>query len=85
MFQVIRRDYSLKLSDNKYLIGAIMFAASTHLAILYTPLSNVFQTVPLGLHHWAQVAAVLGVFLVLEYGYRRMLSRRYGDRVEAKV
>lgn len=85
MFQVIRRDYSLKLSDNKYLIGAIMFAASTHLAILYTPLSNVFQTAPLGLHHWAQVAAVLGVFLVIEYGYRRFLSRRYGDRVEAEV
>lgn len=85
MFQVIRRDYSLRLTDNKYLIGAILFASATHLAILYTPLSKVFQTVPLGLHHWAQVAAVLGVFLVLEYGYRRFLSRRYGDRVEAEV
>lgn len=82
MFQVIRRDYSLHLTDNKYLIGAIMFAAATHIAILYTPLSNVFRTVPLGPQHWIQVAAVLGVFTVLEYGYRRFLSGRYGNRVE---
>ncbi|WEL23084.1 cation-translocating P-type ATPase [Candidatus Nanohalovita haloferacivicina] len=81
MFQVIRRDYGLKLTDNKYLIAAILFASLTHLAILYTPLSDVFRVVPLGPQHWIQVAAVLGVFTVLEYSYRRVLSRKFGNRV----
>ena len=81
MFQVIRRDYGLKLRDNLYLLGAILFASLTHLAILYTPLRKLFQTVPLQPIHWVQVAAVLAVFTVLEYGFRRLLSRKYGDRV----
>lgn len=82
MFQVIRRDYGLRVWDNKYLLGAIIFASLTHLAILYTPLSEVFRVVPLQPIHWLQVAAVLGLFTVLEYGFRRMLSRKYGNRVE---
>ena len=84
MFQVIRRDYGLKLSDNKYLVGAILASSLTHLAILYTPLSSVFQTVSLGLHHWGQVGIALAAFLVLEYGFRRLLSKRYGNRVPNK-
>ncbi|MBC5792713.1 MAG: cation-transporting P-type ATPase [Nanohaloarchaea archaeon] len=82
MFQVIRRDYGLRLKQNVYLIAAILFASMTHLAILYTPLSDLFKTVPLQPHHWAQVAIALGVFTVLEYGFRRLLSRKFGNRVE---
>jgi Ca2+-transporting ATPase len=81
MFQVIRRDYGLRLKQNLYLAAAMLFASLTHLAILYTPLSKLFQTVPLQPHHWLQVGIVLGVFTVLEFGFRRMLSRKYGDRV----
>ena len=81
MFQVIRRDYGLKLSDNKWLIGAILASSISHLALLYTPLSELFMTVPLTLGHWGQVALGLGVFLMLEVIYRRRLSRRYGDRM----
>jgi Ca2+-transporting ATPase len=81
MFQVIRRDYGLRLKQNLYLVTAMLFASLTHLAILYTPLSNLFKTVPLQPHHWAMVGTALGTFTVLEYGFRRMLSRRYGDRV----
>ncbi len=81
MFQVIRRDYGLRLKQNLYLVVAMLTASLTHLAILYTPLSKLFQTVPLRPHHWLQVGIVLGVFTVLEYGFRRMLSRKYGERV----
>jgi Ca2+-transporting ATPase len=81
MFQVIRRDFGLRLKQNLYLLAAMLLASLTHLAILYTPLSKLFQTVPLQPQHWAQVALVLGVFTALEYGFRRFLSRKYGDRV----
>ncbi len=80
MFQVIRRDYGLRLFDNKYLLAMIAFASLTHLAVLYTPLSEMFGVVPLSLSHWGYVAASLGVWIILEYGYRRFLSQRYGDR-----
>jgi Ca2+-transporting ATPase len=82
MFPIIRRDYGLKLSDNKYLIAMIGLSSLSHLALLYTPLSQFFGVVPLGLESWGYILAALGVFAVLEVGYRRMLSRKYGDRMK---
>jgi Ca2+-transporting ATPase len=81
MFQVIRRDYGLRLLDNKYLIAAILISSLSHLAIVYTPISQVFGVTPLGLKHWGYIAGVLGVFLVVEYGFRRALSMKYGNRI----
>jgi len=81
MFQVIRRDYGLKLSDNKYLIAAILVSTLLHLSIIYTPISDYFGVTPLGLQHWGYIAASLLLFWVLEVGYRRFLSNRYGNRI----
>jgi magnesium-transporting ATPase (P-type) len=82
MFQVIRRDYGLRLKHNLYLVAAMLASSLTHLAILYTPLSKLFQTVPLKPHHWLQVAVVLTVFTAIEYGFRKLLSKKYGNRIE---
>jgi Ca2+-transporting ATPase len=81
MFQVIRRDYGLKLFDNKYLIAGILFASISHLVVLYTPVSELFGVTPLGLQHWGYIAAALTVFAAVEVGFRRTLSRKFGDRV----
>jgi len=81
MFQVIRRDYGLKLKDNKWLVSMICLSSLSHLAILYTPLSDWFGVVPLGIKEWFYIACSLGLFLVLEVSFRRILSRRYGDRM----
>jgi len=80
MFQVIRRDYGLKLKDNKYLIAMLGVSTLAHLLVVYTPLAGLFGVVPLGLEHWGVIAAGLAVFTVIEVGFRRFLSRRYGDR-----
>jgi Ca2+-transporting ATPase len=80
MFQVIRRDYGLKLSDNKYLIAMIGLSSLSHMVILYTPVSDLFGVVSLGAKHWAMIAVSLAVFLVVEIGFRRGLSRKFGDR-----
>ena len=81
MFQVIRRDYGLKLWDNKYLIAAILASTLLHLSIIYTPIAEYFGVVQLGLQHWGYIAASLLVFWVIEVGFRRLLSRRYGNRI----
>ena len=81
MFQVIRRDYGLKLWDNKYLIAAILASTLLHLSIIYTPIADYFGVVQLGLQHWGYIAASLLVFWVIEVGFRRLLSRRYGNRI----
>ena len=81
MFQVIRRDYGLKLLDNKWLIGALGASTLSHLAILYTPIAGLFGVTPLGLEHWGYIAATLVLFWIIEVSFRRMLSRRYGDRM----
>jgi Ca2+-transporting ATPase len=81
MFQVIRRDYGLKLKDNKWLIAMIGLSTLSHLAVLYTPLAALFGVVPLGLQQWGYIAASLAVFVVIEVAFRRMLSRKYGDRM----
>ena len=82
IFQVIRRDYGLKIWDNKYLIAAILFASLSHLAVIYTPVSGLFGTVPLSLQQWGTIAAFLAGFMVVEHGFRLLLERIYGDRIE---
>jgi len=81
MFQVIRRDYGLKLRDNKWLIAMIGLASLSHLLVVYTPLSSFFGVVPLSLVEWGYIAVALTVFTAIEVTFRRMLSRRYGDRM----
>ena len=81
MFQVIRRDYGLKLKDNKWLIAMIGLASLSHLAVVYTPLSSFFGVVPLSLVEWGYIAVALTVFTAIEVTFRRMLSKRYGDRM----
>jgi Ca2+-transporting ATPase len=81
MFQVIRRDYGLKLLDNKWLIGALGASTLSHLAIIYTPIAGLFGVTPLGLEHWGYIAVTLILFWIIEVSFRRMLSKRYGDRM----
>ena len=81
MFQVIRRDYGLKLRDNKWLVSMIVLSSISHLALLYTPLSEFFGVVPLGLKEWMLVGVALAIFTVVEYIFTAILSRTYGDRM----
>jgi Ca2+-transporting ATPase len=81
MFYIIRQDYELSFLKNKYLIGAMAASMISHLAIVYTPISNLFGITQLSLQNWGIIAASLAVFVLLESGIRRLLSRRYGKRV----
>ncbi|MEF8881160.1 MAG: cation-transporting P-type ATPase [Halapricum sp.] len=80
MFQVIRRDYGLRLLDNWWLVAMILLASLSHLVILYTPVSAFFGVTPLRPDHWLQIGVALGIFGVIEVSFRRVLSRIYGSR-----
>ena len=80
MFPIIRKDYDLKFYDNGYLLAAILFSSMTHLAILYTPISEFFGVQPLSLKHWGIVAASLAIFTVIEVVYSKVLQKKYGSR-----
>ncbi len=81
MFHIIRKDYSLTLRDNKYLLVGIVAASVSHLIVLYTPLSRYFGVVPLGLVEWGQIILAIASFTILEVICVRFLTRKYGSRV----
>ena len=73
--QVIRSRYNQSLRSNLWLVGAIGVSLLVHLVVLYTPLRNFFQVVPLTLTEWGWIAAGFVVFLVLNVAVARMNSR----------
>jgi Ca2+-transporting ATPase len=63
--QVIRSRYDQPLRSNRWLVGAIGVSLLVHITVLYTPLHDVFQVVPLTLVEWGLIAAGFVVFLLL--------------------
>jgi len=62
---IIRRADGLALLSNKWLIAAVLFSLFLQMAVLYTPLSEVFGTVPLGADGWVVLLAFMGAGMVL--------------------
>lgn len=81
MFQVIRRDYGLRLYQNRWLTAGILGASAAHLAILYTPIAGFFGITPLAIEQWGWIATSLAAFTVIEYSFRKALSWKLGSRV----
>jgi P-type Ca2+ transporter type 2C len=62
---MIRAIYNIGLFSNKYLIAAIGMSLLLQLSVIYTPLSVLFKTAPLGLMHWMYILfAAVVVFVV---------------------
>lgn len=82
MFHIIRREYGLGITSNKWLGLGILIAFIVHLVVLYTPLSNAFGVVSLGLTGW--IASILPVilFTLLAIIAQNLLRRYVGARQE---
>jgi Ca2+-transporting ATPase len=52
---MIHLQYKLGLFSNKWLILAIISSVLLQLLVIYTPLSKVFDTVPLSLIEWSYI------------------------------
>jgi Ca2+-transporting ATPase len=68
--------------SNRWLAVAVGVSAALQLAVLYTPLNDYFETVPLGVGDWGIIAAVLLVCLPAYFAVA-LLVRRSRDRGES--
>lgn len=78
--QIIRSGYQEKLFSNKYLLYAVALSLFLHLVVLYTPLSNLFEVVPLVGVHWlavgiATISSYISAVLINNY----VIKRFYGS------
>ncbi|MFC7135372.1 MULTISPECIES: cation-translocating P-type ATPase [Salinibaculum] len=78
--QVIRARYDQALRSNLWLVGAISVSLLVHLAVLYTPLRNFFEVVPLTRGDWGLIAVGFVAFLVLNVVVSRLNSRIFGSQ-----
>ncbi|MXV64069.1 HAD-IC family P-type ATPase [Natronorubrum sp. JWXQ-INN-674] len=78
--QAIRFRYGLGIFTNRWLVLAVGVAAVLQLLVLYTPTGQLlFDVEPLGLVHWAQIAAAALVFALLMAVFVKVQDR-YFDR-----
>ncbi|WP_327051631.1 cation-translocating P-type ATPase [Halomicrococcus gelatinilyticus] len=78
--QVIRSRYDQPLRSNPWLVGAIGVSLLVHLAVLYSPLHDFFQVVPLTLLEWGWIAVGFVVFLLLNVVVSALNSRIFESR-----
>ncbi len=63
--QMIRSQYQLGLFSNKYLLVAVLISLSMQMAVLYTPMNQIFGVVPVDLVDWIWIAGgAMGLILV---------------------
>lgn len=80
MFHIIRREYGLGITSNKWLILGILIAFVVHLLVLYTPLSGAFNVVGLGLLGWGLSVIPVLLFTVIAIIMQNFLRRYVGSR-----
>ena len=61
IIQSVRGRYKLGPFSNKYLIGAVLISLGLQLAVIYTPLSKFFGTVPLSFVDWIYILGVSAI------------------------
>jgi len=81
--QVIRSRYDQTLRSNLWLVGALGVSLLVQLAVLYTPLRDFFQVVPLTLVDWGWIAVGFVVFLLLNVVLSALNSRIFDSRTAA--
>jgi len=77
---VIRSRYDQTLRSNLWLVGAIGLSLLVQLAVLYTPLHEFFQVVPLTLLEWGWIAAGFVMFLLLNVALSALNTRIFETR-----
>jgi Ca2+-transporting ATPase len=76
IIQVIRRRFGASLLSNPWLMAAVAGSLALQLAVLYTPLSGLFDVLPLALAGWERI----GLAVVVVLAVNALLSRLY-DRL----
>lgn len=76
--QAIRYRYGLGVFTNRWLVLAVLVAATLQVLVLYTPPGQLlFDVRPLELVHWAQLAVATTVFALLMAAFVRVQDRYF--------
>ncbi|MFC4541394.1 cation-translocating P-type ATPase [Halosolutus amylolyticus] len=75
--QSVRWRYGHGPFSNRWLVIGVATALALQLVVLYTPIGILFDVVPLGPGHWAQIGIALVAFGVLLALFERVLDRYY--------
>lgn len=62
--------FTVKVFSNPWLTAAVAFSLVLHLLVLYTPLNQVFYTVPLGLADWGMVMLVCATLILADMVFK---------------
>ncbi|HKJ57656.1 MAG TPA: cation-transporting P-type ATPase [Halobacteriales archaeon] len=78
--QVIRSRFDHPIGSNRWLLAAVATSLALQLAVLYTPLAELFAVVPLGLDAWGWIGAGFVAFLALNLGMVWAYDRAFDER-----
>ena len=76
--QVIRGRYDQSILSNPWLLGAIAVSFLLQLAVLYTPVADLFEVLPVTVTGWTWIAAGFLAFLVLTLAAEWVVDRAIG-------
>jgi Ca2+-transporting ATPase len=73
--QLVRSRFDLSPLSNRWLIAAIASSILLQLAVLYTPVNDLFDVVPVGTTGWTWIGAALVAFLVAWFMVASIVNR----------
>jgi len=76
--QTVRSYFNTKLTSNKWLWMAVGSSFALHLLLLYTPLSDFFRVMPLGLDQWTKIIVGALAFVAISYGIVKVEKLIFG-------
>jgi Ca2+-transporting ATPase len=65
--QMIRSSYGTRFFSNKFLWMALLSSVALQLVVIYSPMSALFKTVPLGVVEWAYIGAITLCVIVVGF------------------
>jgi len=68
------KDFRVEAGTSMFVLGAVLISVILQLAVLYTPLSIAFKTVPLGLWDWVLVLLVSSTLYVILKSRKMLMS-----------
>lgn len=73
---MIRSKYSLGIFSNKWLVGAVVISLLLQLLTIYTPLSKIFKTTPLGIMDWIIITISALILLLIHKAVKIYKARK---------
>ncbi len=72
------KNFKIDIGTSKFLIGSVIISVLMQFAVLYTPLSVAFKTVPLGPLDWVKILLVSCTLFIILESRKMFMNRKQG-------